>query len=112
MRNAVGVRKGLVFAVANIKAAIELASNRRPPLPLPPSRLREIDTYVDFPDAVGPTMATRGRSVLFLLIERGGAAPEQEKNKQRKWRGEDCLEPVGAGVSLISGFDRQIIHRK
>ena len=32
----------------------------------------------DFPEAVGPTMATRGRSAFLPLIEREDAAPERE----------------------------------
>src|SRR6266478_6412352 len=60
----------------------------------PPSCSASFTPSADFPDAVGPTMATRGKSTLFSLIERG----------------EDCPEPVGAGVSLVSGFDGQIIQ--
>jgi hypothetical protein len=59
MRNAAAF-EGARFCGANVKTAS-----------LTPS--------ADFPDAVGPTTTTRGRSALISLIERGDAAPEQKE---------------------------------
>src|SRR5207302_10677379 len=60
----------------------------------PPSRSAIFTPSADFPEAVGPTMATRGKSVLLSLIERGDAARVQKERSAGIGRGEDYPESV------------------